>query len=192
MKSKTVSMFLALLVACTVCASSLAEGKHSTNTGLSAGQLRELADSLPASSGGVQAMLFFRRDVLWIDRVAILTQGESSGWQIFVFHVQDDGKLALEWKSGKLDDSFAVSSVDQFHAYDVDASEKALKFSGCGAHNCPDVFSVILYVPSKNQAFTATYILGKVTYSPASDGPDYQSYKTALDHFIAEHRSITN
>ena len=157
------------------------------DTGLSVAQLRTLANSLPGSSS-IQAIQFLRKDGFWIDRAAILTLGKNSGWQIFVFNRQSNEKITLEWKSGKLDDSFAVSSPNQFQLV-VAASETALKFSGCAAHVCPDVFSVMLYVPSKKTAFSATYIWGKVTYSPAGNGPDSQIYKSSLDQLIAEHRN---
>jgi hypothetical protein len=192
MKLKILSTFLALLVACAVCARSSTEEKHSREMGLSVAQLRNLVNSLPPLPGTIEAVQFLRTDGFWIDRAAILTQGESSGWQIFVFHIESNGKFALEWKSGHLDDSFAVSSAGQFQTHDVAASEQALEFSGCAAHICPDVFSVMFYVPSKKTAFTATYIWGKVTYTPASDGPMYRYYKMDLDRFIAEHRNIAN
>ena len=109
-----------------------------------------------------------------------------------MFHLEDNGKFALEWKSGKLDDSFAGSSADQFQPYNS-FDEQTFKFSGCAAHNCPDVFSVMLYIPSKSMAITATYILGKVTYSPSAiSDSGYQIYRTYLDKLIAERRSVTN
>lgn len=192
MKLKMLSTCLAICLASVICANSSDGENPSGDTGLSANQFRNLADSLPPLPGTIQAVQFLRRDGFWINRAAVLTQGKDSGWQIFLFHVESHNNFVLEWRSGKLGDSFAVSSADQLQAYDVGASEQALKFSGCAAHSCPDVFSVMLYVPSKNAAFTATYTLGKITYFPASDGPEFQFYKKSLDHLIAEHRSIAN
>jgi len=192
MKLKIISTCLAFLLAWGVCAKSSIREKHARETGgLNVHQLRNLVNALPSLPGTIQAIQFLQGGGGQIDRAAVLTDGADSGWQIFVFHLKSTGKFALEWKSGKLDDSFAVSSTDQFHTYDLHG-EDVLKFSGCGAHNCPDVYSVMLYVPSKKAAFTATYILGKVTYSPASDGPMYRYYKMDLDRSIAEHRRITN
>jgi hypothetical protein len=191
MKIKLLSSFLAVFLTCSASTTSTAvESDPVSDTGLSVAQLRTIANSLPASPGGIQAIQFLRKDGFWIDRAAFLIQERDSGWQIFVFHRESNDKIALEWKSGKLDDSFATSSPDQFQIV-VAASENALKFSGCAAHDCPDVFSVVLYIPSKKTAFSATYIWGEVTYSPASDGSNAQFYKASLDRFIAEHRSIT-
>lgn len=192
MNLKVLSTCLAIFVACAVCARPTTQEARSRDTGgLSVPQLKALVNALPSLPGSIQAIQFLQNSDFRIDRAAILTDGEDSGWQIFVFHLESPDSFALEWKSGKLDDSFAVSSADQFQTYTL-SDERLLKFSGCAAHNCPDVFSVMIYVPSRNTAFSATFVLGKVTYSPASDGPMYRYYKMDLDRFIAEHRSATH
>ncbi len=89
----------------------------------------------------------------------------------------------------ELRDSFAVSSSGAFQTRTVGTAEQALQFSGCAAHNCPDVFSVLLYSPSKNAAFTATYVRGKLNYSPNVESPDNRDYKDALNEYVKQRRS---
>jgi len=174
-----------ILVVCTVVV--CAQNTAPKETGISVSQLQGLVNELTPLSGSIQAIQFLRKDGFWVDRIAFLTEGKDSGWQIFVFHLENTGKFSIEWKSGKLEDSFAVSSARQFGTRNVAASEQALVFSGCAAHNCPDVFSVMLYVPSRKTAFTATSILGKVTYSSGSESPANRVYKEALDQSLHEH-----
>jgi hypothetical protein len=113
-------------------------------TGLSIRQLREFASTIPALPGTIQAIQFLRDKALHINRAAVLTEGENTGWQVFVLHLEKTGKSKLEWKSGELADSFAVSSADQFQTYFLSGQE-VLRFSGCAAHICADVFSVMLF-----------------------------------------------
>lgn len=191
MKLRTSSVFLAVLIACAVFAKSPPQERQARETGgLSVHQMRNLVNTLPPLPGTIQAIQFLQNSRFQIDRAAVLTDGVHSGWQIFVFYLDSSGKFKIEWKSGKLDDSFAVSSADQFQTYYL-FDEQVLRFSGCAAHACPDVFSIMLYVPSKKREFTAKYTLGKIAYSPASDGPTYQYYKRDLDRYIAKRRSVT-
>lgn len=190
MKTRILSICcLAIVSICAAYAGASAQERHSEEMGLSVSQLQDLLRALPPLPGTVQAIQFLRRDGFWVDRAAILTQGEKSGWQIFVLHLENTGRFALEWKSGRLEDSFAVSSASQFQTHNVGALEQVLEFSGCAAHNCPDVFSVMLYSPLRKTAFTAAYILGKVSYSQGLESPDSREYKDALDEFVKEHRN---
>ena len=177
---------LAVISICAANAEAPVQGKHSEETGLSVSQMQGLLHALPPLSGTIQAIQFLRRDEFWIDRAAILTQGGKGGWQIFVLHFDNTSKFALEWKSGRLEDSFAISSASQFQTHKVGTSEQALEFSGCAAHNCPDVFSIILYSPLRKTAFTATYVLGKVSYSQGLESPENREYKDALDQLVKE------
>ena len=153
--------------------------------GLSLSQLHSLVNALSVVSGGIESIQLLRDEDFQINRAAILTTDER-GWQIFVFRLGRTGKFALEWKSGRLDDSFAVSSADQFQTYRL-SGEQVLKFSGCAAHNCPGVFSVMLYVPSKGTALVATSILGKLSYAPPSVvEPQSGYYKTELDRLLSD------
>lgn len=192
MKLKIISVCLMAFLTCTALTKLPAQKRQATGAGgLSVHQLRNLVNSLPPLPGTIQAIQFLQDGEFQINRAAILTDGAGSGWQVFVFGLESTGKFQLEWKSGRLDDSFAVSSADQFQAYFL-SDEQVLKFSGCAAHACPDVFSVMLYVPEKKSAFTATYTLGNVTYSPFGDGTMYRYYKMELDRYIAKHRGIKN
>jgi hypothetical protein len=167
------------------------EARSADTTGLSVSELRALLNVLPAQSpGSIHAIRFLQGTDLDINRAAILTNREGIGWQIFVFHLDDSGGVALEWKSGKLDDPFAVSSAREFQTYQL-YDEDVVKFSGCAAHACPDVFAVMLYIPSKQAAFTATWTRGEIAYSSNAGGPKYQYYKMELDRLLAERRGVT-
>lgn len=185
MKPIFFSIAVAILLICGYAKAS-PQDEHRSETGLTVSQVQTLLNALPPLPGTIQAIRFLRTNRFWIDGAAVLTQGEHSGWQIFVIHLGDDGKPSLEWKSGKLDDSFAVSSANQFGTQNVGVSGEAVEFSGCAAHNCPDVFSVMLYVPSKRTSFTASYILGKVTYSPGLKSAENREYRAILDRFLKD------
>lgn len=187
MTAKIHSASLVILLVCTVVVGVSAKRAAPEETGISVSQWQALASELSLLSGSIQAVQLLRSDGFWVDRVAFLTESRDSGWQIFVFHLENTDRFSLEWKSGKLEDSFAVSSARQFETRNVAGSEQVLEFSGCAAHNCPDVFSVMLYVPSRKTAFTATSILGKVTYSSGLESPANRVYKGALDRSLQEH-----
>lgn len=191
MKPKILATCIAVLLLSAINADSLAGVNDSRDKGISGSQLRDIADSLPPSTATIEAIQFLRTDNS-IDRAAILMYGETTRWQIFVFRRQPNGKFALEWNSAKLVDLFAESSADQFQPYNS-FGEQTFKFSGCAPHNCPDVFSVLLYIPSKSMAIAATYTLGKITYSPpAVGGQGYQIYRNYLDKLIAKQRTVAN
>jgi hypothetical protein len=186
MRPIVISIALAMLLTCGYAKPAPRQEGHQSETGITVSQLQNLLNALPSLPGTIQAIRFLRRDRFWIDGAAVLTQGEHSGWQIFVLHLGSGGKTSLEWKSGRLDDSFAVSSANQLRTRNVGVSEEALEFSGCAAHNCPDVFSVMLYVPSRRAAFTATCISGKVKYSPGLESADNRKYKDAVDQLVRD------
>lgn len=188
MKLRIVSVCLTALLITAMQANSAARGILQ-KTGLSASQLQNLVDVLPPKSGSIQSIEFLRSDGFSIDRAAVLTQPRGGGWKILVFHLEKTGKFASEWKSETLPASFAVSSSSAFQARTVGTAEQALQFSGCAAHTCPDVFSVLLYSPLKKTAFTATYVRGKVSYSPNLESPENRDYKDALDEFVKQRRS---
>lgn len=188
-KLRIVSISLSTLLAAAMPGSSAARGNPIQQSGISASELRNLADVLPPKSGSIQSIEFLRSDGFSIDRAAVLTQPRGGGWKILVFHLEKNGKFAPEWKSETLTDSFAVSSSSAFQTRTVGTAEQVLQFSGCAAHTCPDVFSVLLYSPLKKAAFTATYIHGKVTYSPNLDSPDNRDYKNAVDEFVKKRRT---
>jgi len=189
MKLRIFSTCLAALLAAPIYANTFAHGNHFQKTGLSVSELQNLMDVLRGTSGDIQAIQFLRSDEFSIDRAAVLTQPRTGGWKILVFHLEKNGKFAREWESKALKDSFAVSSSSAFQTRTVGTAEQALQFSGCAAHNCPDVFSVLLYSPSKKAAFTAEYVRGKLNYSPNVESADNRDYKDALDECVKQRRS---
>lgn len=190
MRLRIVSISLAALLAVPTYASLLPPVYRFEQTGLSASELQNLVNALAAaSSGEIQAIQFLRSDGFTIDRAAILMQPRNGGWTILVFQLKKRGKFKLEWKSEVLKDSFAVSSSSAFQTRTVGTAEQVLQFSGCAAHNCPDVFSVLLYSPSKKAAFTATYVRGRVSYSRNLESPDNRDYKDVLHEFVKQRRT---
>ncbi|MGH9734655.1 MAG: hypothetical protein ACRD8A_08715 [Candidatus Acidiferrales bacterium] len=85
-----------------------------------------------------------------------MTDSTEGGWQLVVFRVGLNGNAKLKWKSGRLADSFAVSSGDELGT-PIIGGEQVVTFSGCAAHACPEVFAVLLYVPSLNTTFSETH-----------------------------------
>ncbi len=161
----------------------------SGNGGMSVAEFRDLADSLPKLPGSIQAIRFFSSSG---DQqgtsAAFATFERQAGWQVSIFNSHGDLKFQLEWQSGKLDDSFSVSSPDALKIFHFE-KEDAVVFDGCAPHVCPDVFSILMYVPSKRTTFTAKYVWGKVTYSPTLGSPSEVQYKSALDQMVSEHRN---
>ena len=156
---------------------------------MSVGEFRNLADSIPKLPGSIQAIRLFTtsEDQQQIS-AAFATFDKKAGWQILMFDSRADEKFHLAWQSGKLDDSFSVSHPDALKVFHF-GHENAVEFDGCAPHVCPDVFSILMYVPSKRAASTAKYVWGKVTYSPALDSAAEAPYKSALDQLVSEHRN---
>jgi hypothetical protein len=163
----------------------MAAKAQSASDGLSAAEFRAFAKSVPELPGRIQAVLLFRESG-GKRAVALATLDERGGWRLFVFNSSSSSTFRLEWKSARLDDSFAVSSPSSLRLFSL-GDEDAVQFSGCGRHACPDVFSFMLYVPSLRTAFTATSVYGKVTYSSNMRLPADEEYKGALDRLIGEH-----
>jgi len=163
-----------------------AQNADIASSGLSPEQFRTLAASLPQSSARIQAVrLFDRIDDKGESSAAVATFDSQQGWRLFAFDPSPQKRFVLTWKSGALDDSFAVSDPSALKVFQL-ASEDAIVFEGCAKHVCPDVFSILLYVPSAHSSFTAKYVWGKITYSPALDSPKEGAYKNALDQLIRE------
>jgi len=178
---------LSLLVGTMVAGAFAQKVPASEETGISVSQLRALVSEIPPlPKGSIQAVQFLRRNGFGVNRVALLTEARNGGWQIFVFHLENAGRYSLEWKSGKLDDSFSVSDPNAMKVFSY-GQEQGIKFEGCAAHACPDVFSILLYVPSKRTAFTAKYVRGETAYSLELDSPENSYYKTILNQLVREH-----
>jgi hypothetical protein len=149
----------------------MAAKAQSTSDGLSAAEFRAFAKSVPELPGRIQAVLLFRESG-GKRAVALATLDERAGWRLFVFNSSSSSTFKLEWKSARLDDSFAVSSPSSLRLFSL-GDEDAVQFSGCGRHACPDVF-------------TATSVYGKVTYSSNMRLPADEEYEGALGQLIGE------
>lgn len=165
-----------------------AQETQSGNGGMSAAEFRDLANSLPKLPGSIQAIRLFRAPgTEQTTSAAFATFSEQTGWQISIFDSPAGHKFQLEWQSGKLDDSFSVSDSSELKVFQL-GQQDAVEFEGCAPHVCPDVFSILIYVPSKRTAFTVKYVWGKVSYSPALGSPENAQFKSALDQLVAERR----
>jgi hypothetical protein len=168
--------------------SASAQNANIGSSGLSPEQFRALAASLPPSSAHIQAVrLFDRMGDKGESSAAVATFDSQQGWRLFAFAPNPQKGFVLTWKSGALDDSFAVSDPSALKVFQL-ASGDAIVFEGCAKHVCPDVFSILLYVPSASASFTAKYVWGKITYSPALNSPTEAAYKEALEQLIRERR----
>ena len=183
-----ITMFVFLLGVIAVGNVSAQDEMKAGSGGMSVAELRNLADSLPQLPGSIRRSRFFSTSGDQRGTAALATFEKQAGWQISIFNSRGDQKFKLGWESGKLDDSFSVSSPDALKIFHF-GSEDAVEFNGCAPHVCPDVFSILLYVPSKGTAFTAKYVWGKVTYSPTLGTAADAQYKSALDQLVSEHRN---
>jgi hypothetical protein len=152
--------------------------------GLTVSQFRKFANSLGSLPGRVEALRLLQ-EADGRSAVAIATFGSTAGWRLFVFRAFGHGHYSQQWASGRLDDSFAVSSAGELMVFSA-GGESLVEFQGCARHVCPDVFSVLLYVPSRRQAFTARSLRGRVTYSDGTELPNNRLYKDFLDQLIRE------
>jgi hypothetical protein len=181
-----------LLLGLVVCSRiALPQSPPAPRHGLAREELLRFARSLPALPGRVQAIQFLRdSDGNFPGFVGLLTQSAQGGWQVFVLRFDGADHFALDWKSGKLDDSFEVSSPDALKTVDL-GNEWVITFEGCAAHACPDVFSALLYAPSSHLAFTTNYLRGKITRSGRLEEPTNRIYKNILDDVVERRRAIS-
>ncbi|HVA55081.1 MAG TPA: hypothetical protein VNI53_04665 [Gammaproteobacteria bacterium] len=162
----------------------------SRNDGLSVNEFRNLATSLPELPGNIQAIRIFRGAETGKYSVAFTTFSHQTGWQLFVFNPDGKGKFQLAWKSGKLDDTFHVAGPSDLSVFDF-GPEDGIVFHGCARHVCPDVFSVLLYVPKKHTSFVETYVWGKISYSFDIKDSENNRYKSILDELVKARRSLS-
>lgn len=183
MRYATVSLLLSLLCM------GAASGSPSSNEkdGISIDEFRNLAKTLPTLPGRIQAIQIFYDSTAHENAVAFATFDDKAGWQVSVFDPNREGGFKLAWQSGKLADSFAVSSQSELRVASLE-NEQAVQFEGCAAHVCPDVFSILLYVPSKHTVFTADYVWGKVTFSVNLDSVENSRYKSVLSNLVKRHK----
>ena len=122
--------------------------------------------------------------------MALLVSNPGGGWYVYVFRSEGTDSFALDWKSEKLDNSFAVASPGNLKTFDL-GDEYGFTFQGCAAHSCPEFFSVLLYAPLAHKVFTASYENGKVSYSPVFDAAESKTYKLVLDDEIRRATRVT-
>jgi hypothetical protein len=160
-----------------------------TNTapsGLTEAEFRIFAQALHSLPGRIEAIQIFPATDSGNHLVAVATLGQQTGWQLLVLKISGDSPARIVWKSGVLSDSFAVADGSAMNIYSP-GREDDLSFVGCAQHSCPDVFSVLLYVPSKRQAYTVSYVLGKISYSPNLTGTDAEAIKADLNDLLDSH-----
>lgn len=156
----------------------------SSRTGVSADQLRSFAQQLPNKPGRIQSLQIFRGERGPLISVARLSADD--GWELSVFGIAGNGKFVERWHSGRLPDSFRVSYPNALKTFDF-GDEDGVEFEGCASHSCPEVFSILLYVPSIGKDFVVTSSYGKTTYSQDALVPQNLRYKQALDQLLKEH-----
>jgi len=152
-------------------------------SGMSVKQLRLLVDHLPADLDPIQAVRIIRSGPGPL--LAISVHSAEKGWEIFVFQSDEQSVSAL-WRSGKLPDTFTGSAPGALKSFDF-GDEEGLEFEGCFPSACSSVFSVLLYIPSKQSAFMATNVNGKISYSATALQPEFSKYKDGLDQLLKEH-----
>lgn len=160
-----------------------AEPSNNRQDGISVNEFRSLAKSLPELPGRIQAVQIFYDSMIHQNAIALATLDEKSDWRLFVFSSVKKGQFQLTWQSGKLADSFAISSQNELKVFSLE-DEQAVQFEGCASHVCPDVFSILMYVPSKNAIFTADYVWGKVTFSANLETTENARYKLILNNLV--------
>jgi hypothetical protein len=154
---------------------------------LSVAQLQNFTKSLQTSEGKIYSIqLFADRSAGGYTSIAVLTSRPHIGWLVEVFTHSGNDDFHRVWSSGKLDESFAVSSASELTIYGL-GSDQAVSFGGCEAHMCPSVFSELLYVPSKKRVYSATCQDGTVQYSFAVSDEKNADIKLGLDELLRNH-----
>jgi hypothetical protein len=184
MRFVTVSFLVFVLFAGTASAAD----KAGEQDGISGDELRSLAASLPELPGRIQAFQIVYDSTVQKNGIVLATFSEKSGWQLVMFSPMRDGSFKQTWQSGKLADSFFVSSQSKLKVVSLE-NEEGVQFEGCASHVCPDVYSILLYVPSKHAAFEANYVWGKVNYSANSDVAENATYKAVLANLLKKHKN---
>jgi hypothetical protein len=153
---------------------------------MSVSEFRKLSDSLPQSLTQIQSLILFKERGHDKYSAAIATFDEKLKWQIDVFSPVATGGYEIEWKSNQLSDAFSVSYPDALKRFNLDG-EQVVLFEGCAPHVCPNVYSILLYVPSKRAAFVANAVWGKISFSPSLDTDDNADYKRILSNLVKNH-----
>lgn len=154
--------------------------------GLTKQEFVKFAESIPNLPDRVVAIRFLSDSHSnYPGAIGMLMEDNRGKWEILVMKYNDNGAFSESWKSGPLDDAFEVSGPDMLSTFYL-GKEQGLIFSGCARHACggDGIVSLLLYVPSKNNAFTATSIYGKVSYSADLENPKNAMYKGVLDQLL--------
>ena len=177
MKGALTNLFV---VVCLLAA--IAHAERPFEDGIKPSQLTQIARMLPESP--IYSIRLFREKNNGRISATALTASKRTGWQIALISPQGLDGYRKSWVSAKLPESFAVSSPEALRTYGL-TDEEGIVFSGCAPHMCPNIFSVMLYVPTQHRAFIGTCDNGETTYSfmPAAA---LQGYKTALDDILQE------
>jgi hypothetical protein len=185
---RTIAQVMLGLVICnlTVLSSSFPQVQPAVRKGMSVDELAKLVQSIPALPGHIYSVQFLRdAHGNFPGFISLLVMSPGGSWYVYVFRSEGPDGFALDWKSDKLDDSFAVGSPYDLKTFDL-GNEYGFTFEGCAPHACPEFFSVLLYAPLAHKSFTAKYEDGKVGYSSGLDVPANHNYKDVLDEEIAK------
>jgi hypothetical protein len=168
---------LIFAVACSFC-----DAQSPFEEAITPTQLAALVQSLPNEQ--IYSIRLFREESNNRLSAELLVAGGHKGWQVQVVSPRAATGYSISWKSSWLADAFAVSSPQALGTYGL-GNEEAVTFSGCAAHECPDIFSVLLYVPSRHRAFTATCENGQTSYSFPRASADSQ-YVEPLNELLRD------
>lgn len=170
------------LICLALCSAGCIESRaqSSFEDGLKPEQLAKVSQVLPSNL--ISSVRLFHEKTNSRLSAAFLTQQRGKGWQLLLVSPRGHSEYRIGWQSPVLSDGFAVSSPEQLRIYGLEDGD-AIAFSGCAPHMCPDVFSVLLYVPSYRRTFTATCDGGKTSYSfPLTEAN--LKYKGLLDELL--------
>ncbi len=177
MKGALTNLFV---VVCLLAAVAYAERPF--EDGIKPSQLTQIAQMLPGAP--IYSIRLFREKNKGRISATALTASKKTGWQIVLISPQGLDGYRKSWVSAKLPESFAVSSPEALRTYGL-TDEEGIVFSGCAPHMCPDIFSVMLYVPTQHRAFIGTCDNGETTYSFTLTA-SLQDYKAALNDLLQE------
>jgi hypothetical protein len=156
--------------------------------GMTRSEFRDFAERFPSLPGRIEAIQLFSGSKGRL--AALATFDRTSGWQVLIFGLSGEATDQLVWSSGKLPDSFYVADSSALKRFSF-GQEQGISFEGCAQHTCPDIFSILLYVPSRHQQYTLNYVQGKVTYSRNLEESDAAEYKRALNQMLKVHLDET-
>ena len=166
------------LMACL--ATGIASAESPFEDGLKPSQLAQIARILPPAP--ISTIRLFREAHNGRLSAAVLTGRKKYGWQILLISPEGSKDYRTSWTSPKLPDSFDVSSPTALTTYGL-ADEEGIVFSGCAPHMCPQIFSALLYVPTRHQVFVGTCDNGQTKYSFAPRD-EFGVYKEALNDVL--------